>query len=293
MFKSRQEKIVVSLVLLVVPIFLFIELASVFDSRNNKNSPGSIKENTRSNDEKYNITKQEKELFVVICSDTCSHETKSIILDTANKTLKILEKEFPWIAGPALEAQYYIEVNPTDIDDNRGSRSYVDYEKRTVKLTRIYIPTIAHEISHLLIAEYFSIERSSIWQGLYPKGPAWLQEGMAMYLEYRIDNTRNATDIIMLKNNNTLPSLEEFEQGSGPSLKFWYAQSWSVFDFLIYRGGKKHFELLSLCVKQNLFPGDTGDVWAEKCFNDTYGDIIYDWNGFYQEWIRTIKHNQT
>ena len=225
------------------------------------------------------------EEFSLTC-EQCSSQDKSLILSTAEKTLEVIQKEFLWMAGAVLRVNYKIEVNPSDA--SAGGRSYVDYKNRTIELTRIYIPTIAHEISHLLVAEYFGIGKNSLLSDIYPKGPSWFQEGLAMYLEYGVDNSRRDDNISLLKNTSTFFSLSEFESGSGSNIKLWYAQSWSILDYLIQKYGKERFKILCECVKQKLPPVIGDPPWSE-CFDNVYKDASLNWDSFYEEWVEYAK----
>lgn len=224
--------------------------------------------------------------FSLSCLNECSSQDESLILSTAQKTLKVLQKEFPWMAEAALKTHYNIEVDLPDI--SAGGRSYVNYENRTIRLIRIYIPTITHETSHLLVAEYFGIEKNLLLSDIYPKGPSWFQEGLAMYLEYKVDDSRRTNDISLLKNTSSFLSLSEFESGSGSSLKLWHAQSWSILDYLIQKGGKERFKILCECVKQKLPPVIGEPPWSE-CFDNVYKGTALNWESFYEEWIKYTK----
>lgn len=249
------------------------------------------------------------EIFNVVCFNGCSLETKLLILSTAQKTLENFEKEFPWMAERSLKNYYIIEVNPAN--NNASGRSYVDFKTRTVKLTRIYVPTIAHEISHLLIAESFGLEEEkSLSETIYPKGHTWLHEGIAMYLEYLVDDSRRAADITLLKSTSQFLNKEQLMRGDTEgSLKLFYAQSWSLTDFLIKKGGKERLQLMieeihkhprreqicrdwyissdfsKTCVSSEMviFP-----FW-EEFFDKTYRDITAGWDYFYQDWIKYAK----
>lgn len=233
-------------------------------------------------------TASQEEIFSISCPQDCSSETKSMILATAQKTLEVLQKEFPWMVEPSFKTSYTIEVNPPDT--SAGGRSYVDYETRTVKLVKIDAPTVVHEISHLLTAEYFGIEktRPPLSGNIFPKGPAWFQEGLGMYLEYKIDDAEKARYISLLKNTSNFLDITNSESSGDAHL--WYAQAWSILDYIIQKGGKEHFKLLCECVKAKMLPVMGGVPWNE-CFDGIYKDITPNWDAFYQEWIEYVRQN--
>lgn len=218
----------------------------------------------------------EKEIFILSCEGDCPPETKSTILSTADATLKALQKEFPWMSELNSTKQYFIQINLS----NSNNRSYADYDKREIELNRVYKPTIAHEVAHLLIAEYFGIDKNPLLEGVFPKGPSWLQEGLAMHLEYLIDDSRRDENIRLVM-GQPLETLDEFESGTGIDQKKWYAHSAGMVEFLLNKGGKERFKLLTDCVEQKLPPVIVErDSW-EECFDSAYNEIFPSWESFY------------
>lgn len=260
-------------------------------------------------DKEVAIATGKTEIFVASCHNDCSWETKLLILSTAQKTLEVFQKEFSWMMETALKPYYVIEVNPLGVT----GRSYVDYKTRTVKLTRIYVPTIAHEISHLLIAESFGLEEEkNPSESIYPKGPTWLHEGLAMYLEYRVDDSRRAGDVSLLKSTSQFLNKEQLMQGDvGESLKLFYSQSWSLTEFLIKKGSKERLQLMieeirkhprreQICREWHT-PPDSPKIciyseavisaFWEEYFDKIYQDITPNWDSFYQEWMEYARKN--
>lgn len=257
-------------------------------------------------DTRADISASKTEIFNVSCPNGCTQEDELLILSSAQKTLEVFQKEFPWMAESALKNHYIIEVNPLGVT----GRSYADYKMRTVKLTRIYIPTIAHEVSHLLIADSFGLEEKNSSEVAYPKGPTWLHEGLAMYLEYRVDNSRRAGDIYLLNSTSIFLDKEQLMQGDiNGLLKLFYAQSWSLTEFLVNKGNKERLQLMvqeirkyprseKICREwQNSFDfpkicihsDSIISAFWEESFDKIYQDITSNWDFFYQEWIEYAK----
>jgi hypothetical protein len=202
--------------------------------------------------------------------------------------LEALKKEFPWMTDAASRTNYYIEVNPSDM--SAKGRSYVDYKERKIILTQINAAVVAHEVAHLLVAEYFGVAENPVLRGVYPKGPAWIQEGIAIYLEYKVDSSRKDKNLSILKDTPKLLNVEEFESGLGQT-NLWYAQSWSILDYLLQKGGKESFVILCECIKEKLPPVITDTTLWNECFNKAYNNITASWGSFYKGWMENIKEN--
>lgn len=219
--------------------------------------------------------------FSINCVKGCSEEEKLLISSTVQKTADALKREFPYMTESAFNTNYNIVVDP-----DATERSFVDYKSKIATLTKIYPPTIAHEISHLLVAEYFGMKTSSFVSSeeiFYPNGPAWLQEGLAMYLEYHVDDARRQESVI---NRFNIPVYsEDFESGS--DLTGWYSASWIMVRDLIEQDRDKFRQLVD-CAKNLLplspplptRPKDSDKSW-EQCFNEIYKT---EWKSFYEKW---------
>lgn len=142
---------------------------------------------------------------------------------------------------------------------------------------------IPHEITHLLL--YNFMERQ-----YEPVSMRWLTEGLAMYEESKIVQSslvnilRGKTELLKKGRQFSMQDLimaEVLKTRNAELINLWYAQSFSMIEFMITRLGKEKFNEFCLNLKEY------NDV--EKALRNTYGDRFNTLDDFQNQWTSYIQ----
>ncbi len=142
---------------------------------------------------------------------------------------------------------------------------------------------IPHEITHLLL--YNFMERQ-----YEPVSMRWLSEGLATYEESKIIRSSLINNlygkIALLKQGQyfSMPDLisaEVLKTHDNNLINLWYAQSFSMVEFMITQLGKKEFNAFCLNLKEY------NNV--EKALISTYGDKFKTLDDFQRNWLEYIR----
>lgn len=124
-----------------------------------------------------------------------------------------------------------------------------DYQKRSISGFRqantFLFSVLPHEISHMVFREFV---------GFNPNIPAWLDEGVASFIETHKNRTYKRTISLAAKNGNLwdleeLSNLKVHEMTGRDKVDLYYAQSVALVDFLIEKFGKAKFSQFCLSLK--------------------------------------------
>lgn len=220
--------------------------------------------------------------FSVDCKK-CPPEYQDLILSAADKTLKLFKEEFPWMSAATDNAHYLIEFDQDFI--KKGKYYDVDYEKRLVRLSKFSPARVAHQVSHLLFADYFGMRKASPNTGVFQNCPAWFLEALCFYLEYRVDSSRRVEQNYILSEERDFLTLDK---AILKSEKLAYAQAWNMLEYLIKQGGKRKLELLTRSIKESWAPVTSEKSWS-KVFDEVYENSLGSWKVFYDSWISYHK----
>ncbi len=142
---------------------------------------------------------------------------------------------------------------------------------------------IPHEITHLLL--YNFMERQ-----YEPVSMRWLSEGLATYEESKIvrssliNNLRNKFALLKQGRQYSMQDLIEanvLKTRNADLINLWYAQSFSMVEFMITQLGKEEFNEFCLNLKEY------NDV--EEALRKTYGDRFKTLDDFQQQWMKYIQ----
>ena len=139
---------------------------------------------------------------------------KAVILNSHRET----EDSFPFVSYTTRNSHVYSGFAFSDLD--------------VFLMVGLNIDTMVHEITHLLLDE-----------AIYRPGarlPVWFNEGFAMYFEPS-GNRRSNTLLQAIRNNQLLPphSLTRIP-GNPEDVEVFYAQAWSLVDYMISVNGENY-----------------------------------------------------
>jgi hypothetical protein len=142
---------------------------------------------------------------------------------------------------------------------------------------------IPHEITHLLLYNFMGRQYE-------PISMRWLSEGLAVYEESKIlqsslvNNLRRKFELLKQGrhfNMQDLIAAYVLKTRNAELINLWYAQSFSMVEFMITQLGKEKFNEFCLNLKQY------NDV--EKALKNTYGNRFNTLDDFQEQWIKYIK----
>ncbi|MDD5258813.1 MAG: peptidase MA family metallohydrolase [bacterium] len=142
---------------------------------------------------------------------------------------------------------------------------------------------IPHEITHLLL--YNFMERQ-----YEPVSMRWLSEGLATYEESKIvrssliNNLRSKVALLKQGRQYSMQDLissDVLKTRNTDLINLWYAQSFSMVEFMITQLGKAEFNEFCLNLKEY------NDV--EAALNKTYGNRFKTLDDFQQQWMEYIQ----
>ncbi|UCC94573.1 MAG: hypothetical protein JSW40_07120 [Candidatus Omnitrophota bacterium] len=123
------------------------------------------------------------------------------------------------------------------------STACVNYQTKTIYTfpdQRNFSSVLAHELTHIIFREYIG----------YSRFPLWLDEGMAMYIQYKGSHEATLMRSLMkkvIKKDKYIrfSKMQTIYQvaDKDPEVDLFYQQAFSMVDFLISRFGKFHFKL--------------------------------------------------
>ncbi|MCF7888285.1 MAG: hypothetical protein K9L76_03305 [Candidatus Omnitrophica bacterium] len=146
-------------------------------------------------------------------------------------------------------AKIFISKDKKEYLDNFNCPNWaaacVDYRAKEIYTypgQKYFIPTLAHELTHIIFREY--IKRQDL--------PLWLDEGMAMYIETKFSDSRyhGFSNRIkeMIKNNSFIPfkeltelNIRSLRKKSDSYVETFYLQSFSLINFIIEKYKKYRF----------------------------------------------------
>lgn len=142
---------------------------------------------------------------------------------------------------------------------------------------------IPHEITHLLLYNFMGRQYE-------PESMRWLSEGLAMYEESKILQSSLVTTLrgkfALLKKGRQysmqdLIAAEVLKTRQAELINLWYAQSFSMIEFMITKLGKEKFNEFCLNMKEY---NDVG-----KALRNTYGDRFKSLDDFQKQWMKYLQ----
>ncbi|MDD5132062.1 MAG: peptidase MA family metallohydrolase [bacterium] len=142
---------------------------------------------------------------------------------------------------------------------------------------------IPHEITHLLLYNFMDRQYE-------PVSMRWLSEGLAMYEESKIVQSslvsilRGKLELLKKGRQFSMQDLllaEVLKTRQADLINLWYAQSFSMVEFMITQLGKDNFNRFCLSLRES------NDV--EKALKNTYGDKFNTLDDFQKQWEKYIQ----
>ncbi len=142
---------------------------------------------------------------------------------------------------------------------------------------------VPHEITHLLLYNFMDRQYE-------PVSMRWLSEGLAMYEESKIiqsslvNSLRRKMGSLKEGKYYSLPELikaDVLKTKDAALIDLWYAQSFSIVEFMITQLGRERFNDFCLNMKKY------NDV--EKALIITYGNNFETLDDFQKQWIKYLK----
>lgn len=162
------------------------------------------------------------------------------------------------------------------IDSHLGAKGFLEAE-------------LPHEIAHLLFREYVGVHNANV--------PRWMDEGIALFNE---KSARGAIldkmvrvkahegrliSLAALSGNFNNVELSGAKWGSEESITLYYAQAYSIVQFLVDRFGQPRFVEFVRSLKN----GGTVDASLRK----TYGTRFQNLASFENEWLKALNFSKT
>lgn len=141
---------------------------------------------------------------------------------------------------------------------------------------------VPHEITHLLLYNFMDRQYE-------PISMRWLSEGLATYEESKIIQSSLVNSLrrkrVLLKEGKyfNLPELikaDELKTRDAAMIGLWYAQSFSIVEFMITQLGRERFNEFCLNIKKY------NDV--EKALMITYGSKFETLDDFQKQWLKYL-----
>lgn len=142
---------------------------------------------------------------------------------------------------------------------------------------------VPHEITHLLLYNFMGRQYE-------PVSMRWLSEGLAMYEESKIvqsslvNSLRRKRGLLKEGKYFNMPELikaDVLKTGDAEMIDLWYAQSYSIVEFMITQLGRGRFNDFCLNIKKY------SDV--EKALIVTYGSKFETLEYFQKKWLKYIQ----
>ncbi len=142
---------------------------------------------------------------------------------------------------------------------------------------------IPHEITHLLFYNFMDRKYE-------PVSMRWLSEGLAMYEENKIvqsslvNSLRRRIELLKEGQYYSMPDLikaDMLQTRDSALINLWYAQSFSIVEFMITQLGREKFNVFCLNIKEY------NDV--EKALINTYGNKFEALEDFQKQWLKHIQ----
>jgi len=162
------------------------------------------------------------------------------------------------------------------IDSHLGAKGFLETE-------------LPHEIAHLLFREYVGVDNANV--------PRWMDEGIALFNEKSdrgsmLDKMVRAKahegrliSLAALSGNFNNVELSGAKWGSEESITLYYAQSYSIIQFLVDRFGQPRFVEFVRSLKN----GGT----VEQSLRKTYGTRFQNLASFENEWLKALNFSKT
>jgi len=162
------------------------------------------------------------------------------------------------------------------IDSHLGAKGFLETE-------------LPHEIAHLLFREYVGVHNANV--------PRWMDEGIALFNE---KSARGAIldkmvrvkahegrliSLAALSGNFNNVELSGAKWGSEESVTLYYAQAYSIVQFLVDRFGQPRFVEFVRSLKN----GGT----VEESLRKTYGTRFQNLASFENEWLKALNFSKT
>jgi hypothetical protein len=96
--------------------------------------------------------------------------------------------------------------------------------------------TVIHELTHLILHHFAG--RTFLYEGI----PAWLNEGLAVYMQSSAGTDYSSAITTAIRRNQVFPLRQIFSQtGDASQVSLFYGQSWSMVKYLIEQHGREKF----------------------------------------------------
>ena len=199
------------------------------------------------------------------------------LLDSAVTSLRRLET----VIGYELEMPVKIVTykNKRDMDAATPPRGSI-FDEQVVTLGTVVAPdimllhgthadvenTIAHELTHMVV--------HAATENPYAEVPAWLDEGLAMYNQNFVEPvySRVLQDAVRKGDLDTVQRLNA-RTGNVARVNLWYAEVWSIIDYLIETYGEEKMAQLLAVFSRGAHPDDA--------LTEVYG---FDQRGLTERW---------
>jgi hypothetical protein len=261
---------------------LLYELQKHVEFYNEDSNQGSLDQGT--NGDSYCSTETDNFKIYAHSEEICASVAEGIeatyekIIEDLRYTIKPTKKIKIYIFKDKEEYRYKIRQPMWSVGRVIYNRnSFYSYEG--VNLEGL----IPHEITHLLL--YNFMERQ-----YEPVSMRWLTEGLAMYEESKIVQSslvailRGKIELLKKGRQFSMQDLimaEVLKTRNAELINLWYAQSFSMIEFMVTRLGKEKFNEFCLNVKEY------NDV--EKALRNTYGDKFNTLDDFQKQWMKYIQ----